>query len=453
MGSIKISQLNSLNSKIDSDVIPIVNEDTTYKISISDLHSDLATLTTNEFNGNQTINGKLTINNVLNLTPINALPTNPLNGDIVYFGSKIYVYVNTGWSILNFSQASVCSGQTTSATWVSIGVATCVNCESKQAQIDINPCSLTYNQTRVISDGNSCNTTASWVNSGSPTCVDNTFRQTQIDTNPCSSTYNQTQTINTGTACSSSGATPTITPTITPTPTPTPTITSSNAIAATPTITPTSSITPTPSNAIAATPTITPTNTATPTTTPTLTLTNTNTPTITPTSSITPTPSNTAPGLTSTPPPVISSFSPLSASTSQTVTITGTNFIGVTAVSFGGTAATSFNVVSSTSITAVVGSGTSGSVSVTTDSGVDSRVGFTYIASSYNYYTFTPCVGGSSTNYRSIESLALGAVYSFSSTLDQCYTITSITASVNSTNFPGTLYLKSNCSDGTCVIA
>ena len=89
MGSIKISQLNSLNSKIDSDVIPIVNEDTTYKISISDLHSDLATLTTNEFNGNQTINGNVNISGVLNLAPLNSLPANPLNGDVA---NKIHQY-------------------------------------------------------------------------------------------------------------------------------------------------------------------------------------------------------------------------------------------------------------------------------------------------------------------------------------------------------------------------
>ncbi len=81
----------------------------------------------------------------------------------------------------------------------------------------------------------------------------------------------------------------------------------------------------------------------------------------------------------STDPPTISSFSPTSAATGQTVTITGTNFTGATAVSFGGTAATSFTVVNSTTITAVVASGSSGLVSVTTPGGNASLNGFTYI--------------------------------------------------------------------------
>jgi hypothetical protein len=85
-------------------------------------------------------------------------------------------------------------------------------------------------------------------------------------------------------------------------------------------------------------------------------------------------------GFTYLPPPTITAFSPTSAGTGQTVTITGTNFTGATAVSFGGTPATSFTVVSATSITAVVGSGTTGSVRVTTANGSASRTGFTYIA-------------------------------------------------------------------------
>ena len=79
-------------------------------------------------------------------------------------------------------------------------------------------------------------------------------------------------------------------------------------------------------------------------------------------------------------PPTITSFTPTSAATGATVTITGTNFTGATAVSFGGTVATSFNVVSATSITAVVSSGASGSVSVTTTGGTASLAGFTYTA-------------------------------------------------------------------------
>ena len=97
-------------------------------------------------------------------------------------------------------------------------------------------------------------------------------------------------------------------------------------------------------------------------------------------------------GFTYLPPPAITSFSPVSAGTGQTVTITGTNFTGATAISFGGTRATSYTVVSATSITAIVGSGSTGSVSVTTANGSASRTGFTYILSAYApaLITFSP---------------------------------------------------------------
>lgn len=77
--------------------------------------------------------------------------------------------------------------------------------------------------------------------------------------------------------------------------------------------------------------------------------------------------------------PTISTFTPASAATGTTVTITGTNFTGTTSVSFGGTAAASFIVVSATSITAVVASGTSGLVSVIKSGTTISRTGFYYL--------------------------------------------------------------------------
>jgi hypothetical protein len=69
---------------------------------------------------------------------------------------------------------------------------------------------------------------------------------------------------------------------------------------------------------------------------------------------------------------------------------------------------------------------------------------------SYNYYTFTPCVGGASTDYRSTLSLALNDVYAFdTANPTQCYEITSITASTNTNNLPA-IYSKTGCVDNTC---
>ena len=70
------------------------------------------------------------------------------------------------------------------------------------------------------------------------------------------------------------------------------------------------------------------------------------------------------------PPPTVSSFTPTSAVTGSTVTISGTNFAGANAVTFGTQAAASFTVVSGTQITATVPNGaTSGTISVTTPQG------------------------------------------------------------------------------------
>ena len=76
--------------------------------------------------------------------------------------------------------------------------------------------------------------------------------------------------------------------------------------------------------------------------------------------------------------PVITSFTPTTAGTGETVVITGTGFSGVSVVRFGATNATSFVVNSDTQITAVVGSGSSGSVYVQNTAGNDSEAGFIY---------------------------------------------------------------------------
>ena len=100
------------------------------------------------------------------------------------------------------------------------------------------------------------------------------------------------------------------------------------------------------------------------------------------------------------PAPTIGSFTPTTAGNGSTVTLTGTNFTDATAVSFGGTAATSFIINSATQITAVVGSGSSGSVSVTTPGGTASLAGFTWIPANPSSITATYtilCNGASTT--------------------------------------------------------
>ncbi|MBS1661223.1 MAG: IPT/TIG domain-containing protein [Bacteroidetes bacterium] len=76
--------------------------------------------------------------------------------------------------------------------------------------------------------------------------------------------------------------------------------------------------------------------------------------------------------------PAITSFSPTSASTGQTVTIEGTAFNSVTAVTFGGTPASSFSIISDTKINAIVGTGSSGEVRVTNTTDFAFAPGFTY---------------------------------------------------------------------------
>ncbi|MCU1617847.1 MAG: hypothetical protein JWO98_5387, partial [Frankiales bacterium] len=114
----------------------------------------------------------------------------------------------------------------------------------------------------------------------------------------------------------------------------------------------------------------------------------------------------------------ISSFSPVTAASNATVTITGTGFTGATAVTFGGQAAQSFQVVSATSITAVVGTGASGSVAVTTPSGSISLPGFTYIAP--QTITFPPIstvtYGAADVNPAASASSGLTVSYSSSNT-------------------------------------
>ena len=148
--------------------------------------------------------------------------------------------------------------------------------------------------------------------------------------------------------------------------------------------------------------------------------------------------------------PAITSFTPTTAASSTTVTITGTNFTGATAVSFGGTAAASFTVVNATTITAVVEGGASGSVSVTTPSGVSNLAGFTYCVPVTPTFTAVApiCLGATlaalpTTSNNSITgtwSPALNntatTTYTFTPTAGQCASTKTMTITVNPNAIP-----------------
>lgn len=102
--------------------------------------------------------------------------------------------------------------------------------------------------------------------------------------------------------------------------------------------------------------------------------------------------SNSLDGFTYVPAPVITSFTPATGITGQTITITGDNLTGATAVSFGGVPAASFVVVNANTINAVVGAGAAGNISVTTVGGTASIGGFNYIPPP-DVISFTPASG------------------------------------------------------------
>ncbi len=78
---------------------------------------------------------------------------------------------------------------------------------------------------------------------------------------------------------------------------------------------------------------------------------------------------------------LLNSFSPASAVSGTTVTITGVNLSGTTGVFFGGVPAYSFVVVSSNTVNAIVHEGASGYVTLVAPNGSDSLAGFSFTVS------------------------------------------------------------------------
>ncbi|SEO65049.1 IPT/TIG domain-containing protein [Mucilaginibacter gossypiicola] len=141
--------------------------------------------------------------------------------------------------------------------------------------------------------------------------------------------------------------------------------------------------------------------------------------------------------------PAITSFTPATAGSGQTVTITGTNLAGVTSVSFGGVAAASFTVNSATSITAVTGSGKSGDITIITPSGTAAKSGFTYnsTSSTPTITSFTPTTAGSKqtvtitgTNFTGATAVTFGGVAASSFTVNSATSVTAVLASGASGN-------------------
>ena len=132
--------------------------------------------------------------------------------------------------------------------------------------------------------------------------------------------------------------------------------------------------------------------------------------------------------------PQITFFTPSSAATGQTVTISGANFNGVTSVLFGGTPASSFTVVNSTTITAVVAGGASGPIEVISPAGNSIRPGFTYIGPPV-ISSFSPTTGTNGTtvtikgaNFNGATAVSFGGVAATNFTITDLGT--TITATV-----------------------
>jgi sugar lactone lactonase YvrE len=106
--------------------------------------------------------------------------------------------------------------------------------------------------------------------------------------------------------------------------------------------------------------------------------------------------------------PIILGFSPASAAKDSVVIIRGLHFTGATSVRFGGVTAASFTVVSPTEIRAVVGTGATGSVSVTTTGGTASLPGFNFLTPP-SITGISPALAGAGVEVRIIGASLSGA--------------------------------------------
>jgi hypothetical protein len=137
------------------------------------------------------------------------------------------------------------------------------------------------------------------------------------------------------------------------------------------------------------------------------------------------------------PAPVITSFTPVAATSGATVRITGTGFTSITAVRFGGGNAVSFTIDSDTQISAVVGANAqSGAVSAVSSTGTASLNGFTFIppaAPEMVFTGFSPAAAPSGAvvtlrgaNFREVTNVEFGGVPAQSFALVSPTTITAI---------------------------
>lgn len=145
--------------------------------------------------------------------------------------------------------------------------------------------------------------------------------------------------------------------------------------------------------------------------------------------------------------PTITSFTPASGHSGDTITITGTGFNGLQSVTFGGFVSIYRNAVSSTTIQAVVGTGATGDVQVRTPGGTVTHPGFTWLPPVPTITSFTPTSGMAGTvititgnNFTDATSVLFGGVpatYSIENATTITATITSGASGDVSVTGPG----------------